>query len=450
MRKKFLTISMAVLLLICVSTVFAQTEGNDSRMRIAILDLKSGESVNQQTAKLVSDILRSEMINTGHFIVIERGQMDAILNEQGFQASGCTDTECAVQIGKLLAANKMLVGTVAKLGTTYIISARIVDVEKGTADFAENVKADNEEDLMEACSTFAQNIAQRITEHADNTKSSSKKKQVSTITTSGTAPLFMLELYGGMHFGGELPDNITHEYETYFTLGMTITTNSRLVYRLKELSGNTISGAAADMRVSFGIMQYLRLGFSISYVSLHAQGSFFSDDTGGAWSDISKPPSGAYEYRITTETWDLQLADMFFVPVVMGYFNFNNFIVMPSVGVSLSISKSYGAFTYEQRDATGSIRKNEIILENSSEIADFKPNPGILPGIALGYKLKKILFLAQFSMMPLTYTSSKTPENGYYQIERGGAPNGEPFVLYFPAQVKVNLLKAQVGIALAL
>ena len=58
-------------------------------------------------------------VNTGLFTVGERGEMDSILKEQGFQASGCTDIECAVKIGKLLSANKMLVGEIGKLGTKF-------------------------------------------------------------------------------------------------------------------------------------------------------------------------------------------------------------------------------------------------------------------------------------------------------------------------------------------
>ncbi len=51
--------------------------------------------------------------------------MNSILQEQEFQASGCTENECAVQIGKLLSTRKILVGTVNQLGATININARM-------------------------------------------------------------------------------------------------------------------------------------------------------------------------------------------------------------------------------------------------------------------------------------------------------------------------------------
>lgn len=131
-------------------------------MRIAILDLQP-VGVSELTAKTVSDLLRTELFNTGLFIVIEREQMTSVLKEQGFQQSGCTETECAVQVGKLLSAHKVLVGTVNKLGTSFIINARIIDVEKGTMDFGEKAVVESEEKLPNGCEEFARKLAKRIT-----------------------------------------------------------------------------------------------------------------------------------------------------------------------------------------------------------------------------------------------------------------------------------------------
>ena len=72
------------------------------------------------------------------------------MKEQTVQQSGCADTSCAVELGKLLSADKILVGTLNKLGDTYIINARIIDVEKGNMLFADNTQANSEADLLNA------------------------------------------------------------------------------------------------------------------------------------------------------------------------------------------------------------------------------------------------------------------------------------------------------------
>jgi hypothetical protein len=67
-----------------------------------------------------------------------------------------------VKIGKLLSAKKILVGSVSKLGTSFIINARIIDVEKGEMEFGDKAKADTQTDLDLAAEIFAKKLAARI------------------------------------------------------------------------------------------------------------------------------------------------------------------------------------------------------------------------------------------------------------------------------------------------
>lgn len=165
-------ISLFLFLIIFVSKLYAA-----QKMRIAIMDLQAN-NLPKSTAQAVSDLIRTEMFNTGLFRVVERAEMESILKEQGFQLEGCTDTECAVQMGRLLSAHKILVGTVSKLGQSFIVNARIVDVEKGEMEFADKAKAESEGTLDEAVETFARKIAGRI----------EAKKEGKEITTEFEAP----------------------------------------------------------------------------------------------------------------------------------------------------------------------------------------------------------------------------------------------------------------------
>ncbi len=98
--------------------------------RIAVLDL-SGEGVTKSEAKTLTDRLRSRLVNTGAFIVLEREQMDEILSEQGFQQSGCVSDECLVEIGRMIGVQEMVGGSIGKIGQTYTLDLRIIDVETG-------------------------------------------------------------------------------------------------------------------------------------------------------------------------------------------------------------------------------------------------------------------------------------------------------------------------------
>jgi len=107
------------------------------KISIAVLALQ-GNGISTSEASVLTDELRSVLVQTGKYNVIERSNMESILNEQGFQLSGCTSTECAVEAGKLLGVQKMFGGSVGKLGTLYNISIRIFDVQTGRIEKTES------------------------------------------------------------------------------------------------------------------------------------------------------------------------------------------------------------------------------------------------------------------------------------------------------------------------
>ena len=56
-------------------------------------------------------------------------QQTKIFEEFDFQSVGCVSDSCAIEFGKMLQADRILQGTLGKVGETFSISARILDVE---------------------------------------------------------------------------------------------------------------------------------------------------------------------------------------------------------------------------------------------------------------------------------------------------------------------------------
>jgi len=131
------------------------------KMMIAVMDFQ-GQGVPVTTASIASELNRTEMINAGEFRILERAQMDTILKEQGFQMSGCNDVSCAVEAGKILSAEKILLGTISRLGKKFILNGRIVDVQKGIAEFGQSQSAESVERLDNAAYLMVQNLTRRI------------------------------------------------------------------------------------------------------------------------------------------------------------------------------------------------------------------------------------------------------------------------------------------------
>jgi len=100
---------------------------------VAVYDLE-GTEISQSDRSGLSNRLRSELFKTGKFIVVERSQMDQILKEQGIQLSGCTSSECAVEVGQILNVQKVVVGTIEKVGSSLVTDLRLVDVGSGKVE----------------------------------------------------------------------------------------------------------------------------------------------------------------------------------------------------------------------------------------------------------------------------------------------------------------------------
>lgn len=120
---------MKKIILACF-TLFISVYSQSSNKQIAVLELEP-VGVSEIEGATLTSRLRSELVNTDSFIVLERGKMDEILKEQGFQMTGCTSQECAVEAGKLLNVRQVVAGQIGKVGNTYSISARIIDIESG-------------------------------------------------------------------------------------------------------------------------------------------------------------------------------------------------------------------------------------------------------------------------------------------------------------------------------
>lgn len=102
----------------------------DKKPLVAVLDLQVTGGILKSEALALSDRLRSEMQNLKKFDLIERSQMDALLKEQEFSMSEFSE-DAAAKAGKLLSAEQVVVGTIGKVGRTYTVDVRLIDVTSG-------------------------------------------------------------------------------------------------------------------------------------------------------------------------------------------------------------------------------------------------------------------------------------------------------------------------------
>ncbi len=98
---------------------------------MAVLPFQS-RGLDSNSTRILEDALSDRLAGSGRLRLLERSQIKTVLVEQGFQQSGaCEGSECAVQIGRLLGVERGIVGSVGRLGQTYVLNARLIDIGTG-------------------------------------------------------------------------------------------------------------------------------------------------------------------------------------------------------------------------------------------------------------------------------------------------------------------------------
>lgn len=118
------TKSFLLLILLLPTFLLAQ------KPTIAMVDF-TARGISEIEAEILTDRLRDELFKIGKYRVVERGMIESILSEQDFQLSGCTSDECLIEVGRLLGAQKIVGGSISKVGNIFIVSARLINLETG-------------------------------------------------------------------------------------------------------------------------------------------------------------------------------------------------------------------------------------------------------------------------------------------------------------------------------
>jgi len=83
---------------------------------------------------LLNEMAMVEFGRIDTMTLVERGKLDLLLSEQELALSDLMDTENAIEIGRFLAANYIVTGTVIETAGTVIVFGRVIDVATGEVE----------------------------------------------------------------------------------------------------------------------------------------------------------------------------------------------------------------------------------------------------------------------------------------------------------------------------
>ncbi|MCZ6748935.1 MAG: DUF2380 domain-containing protein, partial [SAR324 cluster bacterium] len=135
----FAAAAALLVLLTAAAASPAAAQDEEERERIAVLDLEPVGASEVETSAL-SDRLREELLKTGKYTLVDRNQLEAILDEQILQQATCTSAECALEVGRILGVRKIVTGRLSKIGDrTWQVSVQMLDVDTARTVRAESV-----------------------------------------------------------------------------------------------------------------------------------------------------------------------------------------------------------------------------------------------------------------------------------------------------------------------
>lgn len=277
----------------------------ESRVNIAVLDFKS-INVSAADAVAISDFVRTSLIRSNIFNVVERNNIDKILAEQGIQQAGCVTEECAIQIGKLLNVRKAVIGSYSKIEDIYFITANVVDIETAKISDSERVQFNNISDIAEAvdelCSFIAgKKIATSLTMRQEIPQITYIKK-VSTFTYEGEEKVY---------------------YEAVINRGVYDDVKERFLYDILSPQDLTYVGKFrvtdsygrnGAIGIAFDLKEKITPGYCIKRQGkfrMHGIG-FIGGLTSGSGAERTAGGSGVYYDRIYASGWGFRIERSFY------------------------------------------------------------------------------------------------------------------------------------------
>src|SRR5205814_930230 len=122
--------------------------------KLAVLRLRPGPGVEPMVAGFASQLLVERLQSRGGDRILPAREVEKLLGpERQRQLAGCLDApECIADVAKSLDADRVLAGTIGKLGGAVVMSVELVEVSSAAVlgRQAVRLKGSGEEAMLEA------------------------------------------------------------------------------------------------------------------------------------------------------------------------------------------------------------------------------------------------------------------------------------------------------------
>jgi TolB-like protein len=132
--------------------------GEKPALAVFAFEENDDATAERKLGSTISDMMVTILSKGNRYRLYERAQLDKVLSEQALGQSGAIEPQTAVEVGKLIGVNIVLVGSISKLDDRFELDARIIEAGSGEIRQAANSSVKDEEKLREAVNELAEKL----------------------------------------------------------------------------------------------------------------------------------------------------------------------------------------------------------------------------------------------------------------------------------------------------
>ena len=132
---------------------------DDGRIKLLVLPLNP-TGLTESATEQIGLILQKNLSNTGHFAVVGPREVNAAFEKERPSLVDCREIACGVESGKVLGADRILVGTIRSEETRFLLRVRLIDPTNNLTDYEEEVRFTNltmDDELFRLANSLSRN-----------------------------------------------------------------------------------------------------------------------------------------------------------------------------------------------------------------------------------------------------------------------------------------------------
>jgi hypothetical protein len=156
MKVKHTMVALMSFLVISSIGAIAANDSSMPKVSVAVYKIRT-HNCDPALGMVIEELLMSRLFTTSLFTLMDKSQMERIAEKSGVQDFDIIDNVKMAQLGMKLKVDKIVVGSLLKLGL-YRLEIRSIDVYTGMVDVSTSITVDSEKEIEkkvnDACGTI--------------------------------------------------------------------------------------------------------------------------------------------------------------------------------------------------------------------------------------------------------------------------------------------------------